>query len=225
MTIPEKAAAWAVEVAKDNSHGYDQGNRWGPDYDCSSLVISAYEAAGVPVKKAGASYTGNMRPAFRKCGFREVSGALKAGDVLLNEENHAALYIGGGQIVQASHNEKGAVTGGQSGDQTGGEIAVRGYYSYPWDVVLRYEGGGEPLAQKKLYDVKLPMLQRGDTGSAVLSVQLLLIHKWAISCGIDGADGEYGPATESAVRAFQRHKGLEEDGVAGPLTLAALIGQ
>jgi hypothetical protein len=37
------AINWAVAIANDDSHGYDQTNRWGPDYDCSSLVIQAYE--------------------------------------------------------------------------------------------------------------------------------------------------------------------------------------
>ena len=56
MTKTEKAVTWAIEIANDPAHGYDQDNRWGPDYDCSSLVISAWQQAGVPVKTKGATY-------------------------------------------------------------------------------------------------------------------------------------------------------------------------
>ena len=41
MTKIEKAVTWALAIANDNTHGYDQQYRWGPDYDCSSLIISA----------------------------------------------------------------------------------------------------------------------------------------------------------------------------------------
>lgn len=226
MTAAEKAVAWAINIANDDSHGYDQTNRWGPNYDCSSLVISAYEHAGVPVKSNGATYTGNMRNVFKRCGFHEVSGALKAGDVLLNEKNHAAMYIGGGQIVQASINERGGITGGQSGDQTRREIAVGAYYNYPWDCILRYEGDGQTQdGGEDTHDAPtaLPVLAKGDVSGAVLSAQILLIYKWRISCGIDGADGDFGPNTESAVKAFQSHYGLDADGVIGPMTWHKLI--
>lgn len=223
MTIPEKAVDWALEIARDDSHGYDQANRWGADYDCSSLVISAYEAAGVPVRRNGATYTGNMRSAFKRCGFREVEDhTLKAGDVLLNEAKHTALYIGGGQLVQASLNELGTVTGGATGDQTGSEISVRSYYSYPWDCVLRYEGDTEIIDGTEC-GVTLPELCRGDRGSAVLSMQILLIHKWAVSCGSDGADGDFGPNTKKAVESFQSHYGLDPDGIVGERTWKKLL--
>lgn len=55
----EKALQWAINIANDNSHGYSQSNRWGPDYDCSSFVISALKAAGIDT--GNATYTGNMR--------------------------------------------------------------------------------------------------------------------------------------------------------------------
>lgn len=59
MSKIEDAVNWAVDIANDNTYGYDQTNRWGPDYDCPSFVISAWEAAVVDVKANGASYTGD----------------------------------------------------------------------------------------------------------------------------------------------------------------------
>ena len=142
----DKACEWCLSIAFDDSHGYDQANRWGPDYDCSSLLIQGWENAGVPVKTNGASYTGNMYQVFTQCGFSDVtmlvnksSGAgIKKGDILLNIENHVAMSIGNGLIVQASINELGEAVGGMSGDQTKEEIHVRSYYDYPWDRILRF---------------------------------------------------------------------------------------
>lgn len=60
-------------------------------------------------------------------------------------ESHTAMSIGNGQVVQASQNELGGATGGQSGDQTGREIWCTNYYNFPWNYVLRLshsESGG-----------------------------------------------------------------------------------
>ena len=155
----EKAVTWAIKIAQDPAHGYDQIRRWGPDYDCSSLMISAWQQAGVPVKTAGATYTGNMAPVFLCCGFEDVTAevnlatgtGLQRGDVLLNTQHHTAMSIGGGQIVHASINESGRATGGKTGDQTGREICVRSYYKYSkgWDKVLRYVGSREEADGQK----------------------------------------------------------------------------
>ena len=164
MTIPEKAAEYAVEIAKDDSHGYDQANRWSPDYDCSSLVITCYKMAGVPLTS---TYTGNMKQDFLNHGFVDVlpevnivTGAgLMVGDVLLNEIHHTAIYVGNGQMVEATGNENGGVTGGKPGDQTGREIAINPYHNYGWgvigwDCVLRYEGDSKPVETPDTYTVK-----------------------------------------------------------------------
>ena len=232
MSIIEKAIAWALGIANDPAHGYDQINRWGPNYDCSSFVIQAFKMAGLLLS---ATFTGNMKHDFLLHGFVVVKDrTLKRGDVLLHEKNHTALYIGNGQIVEASINERGGITGGQTGDQTGKEIHVRGYYDYPWDVVLRYveeeaEDSGtsdaRPYEEAETAPVKgLPMLRQGDEGSAVQSMQLLLIHKWAISCGPDGADADFGSGTALALEKFQRVHGLEADRICGPESWGKLIG-
>ncbi|MBQ3425868.1 MAG: N-acetylmuramoyl-L-alanine amidase [Clostridia bacterium] len=149
MGVIDKAVQWAIDIANDSSHGYDQGSRWGPDYDCSSFVISAYEYAGAGTRSGGATYTGDMKRVFTKCGFTDVTKSInlntgsgtKKGDVLLNEAHHTALVIAdGGKIVHASINEKNTTKGGKPGDQTGSEICVRSYYNKPWDCVLRYSG-------------------------------------------------------------------------------------
>jgi hypothetical protein len=233
-----KAVAWAVGIADDPAHGYDQSSRWGADYDCSSFVITAWQQAGVPVKTSGASYTGDMYWAFIHCGFRDVTNSinlstganLQKGDVVLNTKHHTEMYIGNGKMVKASINELGGVTGGKPGDQTGREIYIGNYYKppYGWDYVLRYYGGEEEEAPKAdpvtlPCFVKLPMLQRGDRGEYVRALQILLIGR-GYSCGSWGTDGDFGGGTESALQKFQSEHGLYADGIAGNLTYAKLWG-
>jgi len=132
----ESAVKWAISIANDDSHKYSQSDRWGPHYDCSSFLISAYQQAGVPVKTNGANSTHDMNNAFLKSGFSSVKSqvnvstgsGLVRGDVLIiinsSGENHTVMYIGNGQIVHASGSAKG--------------ILVQNYYSRSWTYILRY---------------------------------------------------------------------------------------
>jgi hypothetical protein len=47
--IIEKAVRWAIKTSKDPKSGYNRDDRYGPDYDCSSLITTAWNRAGVPV--------------------------------------------------------------------------------------------------------------------------------------------------------------------------------
>lgn len=227
-----RAVAWATGIANDSAHGYDQAHRWGPDYDCSSFVIEAWEKAGVFVKTSGASYTGDMYFAFLRCGFEDVTnavniytgGGMQKGDVLLNKASHTELYIGDGKCVKASINERGGVTGGQPGDQTGREIYIGRYYNFPWDCVLRFKGAEAKKKEEVAPAITgLPTLQRGDRGESVKALQILLNGR-GCSCGMYGADGDFGPATEAALLAFQRRNDLEADGICGNESWAGLLG-
>lgn len=62
-------------------------------------------------------------------------------------------------------------------------------------------------------------LRLGSSGAQVKILQNRLIVLGYLS---GTADGEYGATTETAVAAFQKRNGLDNDGVAGPTTLAKL---
>lgn len=155
--IIKKALKWMRDTANDDTHGYDQTHRNGPNYDCSSAVITAFKSAGVDT---GATYTGNMYENFTRHGFTDVTktvnfatqNGLCEGDVLLAPHQHTAMYNGDGTIVHAGSNENGRATGGKSGDQTGKEFCIRSYYNFPWVYCLRYTGMNE-IPKKVINDV------------------------------------------------------------------------
>ena len=137
---------WAIGIANDPSHGYDQNDRWGPDsYDCSSMVLLAFRDAG-GIDIGGATYTGNMCSELKDKGFSVYDfnySQLQYGDIILWHDysannGHVELYIGNNQLVGAHINEKGEITGGEPGDQTENEISVGPYYDSDWQYILRY---------------------------------------------------------------------------------------
>lgn len=63
--------------------------------------------------------------------------------------------------------------------------------------------------------------QMGDQGNEVAEIQAQLSNM-----GYDvAADGDFGPATAEAVKAYQRDHGLEADGLVGSATYSTLMGR
>lgn len=233
MTIIESATSWAIGIAKDQSHGYSQQNRWGPNYDCSSLVISAYKHAGVPIDTTVVNYTGNLQN-LKKYGFQDVTSkislssgsGLQRGDILWyhisGTNGHTAIYIGGGQIVHARGQSYGS---SKTGDQ-GSEIAVTSYYRGSWQHVYRYVGGGSAAEEhppgwiepKNYYKVtaKMPLIKYGNTGSSV--------RLWQELIGVT-VDGEFGVQTKLATMGFQNNHDLEVDGEVGPISWGVALSE
>lgn len=135
--------------ARDDSHGYSQkppSGRWGPDYDCSSLVYQAANDAGYSVGTGSdkVRFTGTMLKDFEKAGFQILPFAnvgvsdLEIGDILLNLALHAEVYVGNGESVGATSSENGGFVG-EAGDQTGHEIEKHPVTTFDkeWDYILR----------------------------------------------------------------------------------------
>ncbi|WP_340384312.1 protein kinase [Streptomyces sp. SS7] len=82
--------------------------------------------------------------------------------------------------------------------------------SQPWNTDCTYYGGNGKTGE-------------GDSGKKVLQVQCMLTER-GYGIGSGGVNGEFGPETTSAVRAFQGDKGLSADGVVAHATWVALRG-
>lgn len=139
----------ALHYADDDSHGYSQrppSGRWGPDYDCSSLLYQAASDAGYSVGTGSdkVRFTGTMLKDFEKAGFQILPFAnvgisdLEVGDVLLNLALHAEVYVGDGESVGATGSETGGYVG-DAGDQTGHEIERHPVTTFDkdWHYILR----------------------------------------------------------------------------------------
>ena len=81
----------------------------------------------------------------------------------------------------------------------------------------------KPIAEKTV-SVKVRQLSKGMDGNDVKTLQAALIAN-GFSCGTAGADGDFGSATDAALRKFQTKYGLGADGIAGSGTWSKLLGK
>lgn len=146
------------------------------DRDCTSACRDSYEAAGVDC--GGASYSGNFLECMTQSGnfraHRMSDGYLcddgyvaQRGDCYLAHNDywqHAAMCTSAepDMLAEFSINEWGGISNGQTGDQTGSESTIHGFYGGHWDYVLELivdgEGGDAPSAPEQPSDaVNAPM--------------------------------------------------------------------
>lgn len=138
MSMIEDAVSWAEAIAADDRHGYNQGDRDGTDFDCSSLVCRALRCAGFAAPYPSFS-TRSMGEWLLNNGFGWHAGTdgVKRGDIVWMF-GHTAFATGNGKIVEACIDENGNIIGGKAGDQTGNEIRVTNLNRYPWLGYYRY---------------------------------------------------------------------------------------
>lgn len=175
MPSIQVAINWAIEIANDNTHGYSQANRYGPDYDCSSFVAAALIQGGFNVPAS--MWTGNERECLLAAGFRgiPVGTAPIGGDILLTHEvggtQHTGMFISTTQFVQASWDYDGV-----PGDSGGNEIWIGDLStSAGWQYMFRYYGASEWISGNRY--LSTPEMQN----NAEMVMQYGTRHGWSLN--------------------------------------------
>ena len=205
--------------AQQNNATREQTIKWGQQWvghhvaDCSGLFSWAFKQLG------GYMYHGSNTMYLSYCvahcelsGGRRTDGeGLKPGTAVFTwkpEEKkygHVGLYIGDGKVIEAYGTQKGVITSNVTDKRWTHWGELKG---------VAYEGGGDIPDSK-------PTLRKGSKGEYVTLAQTKLIQK-GYDLGKWGADGSFGTATETAVKAFQQDNSLTADGIIGAMTWNAL---
>ena len=191
-------------------------------------VLCSGKPSGIPLCSAGAAY-------FKDAG--RWYNTPQRGDVIFFNYSGGINHTG---IVESVSGGLAHTIEGNTSDMVArrtystGMTAIAGYGRPRWDAVADEQekptdetptGKTQPTTPTapKTKVSGLPMLKRGDRGEVVRAAQFLLNGR-KCSCGIWGADADFGAATEAAVLAYQRRNNLEADGIIGQDTWTSLLG-
>jgi hypothetical protein len=101
---------------------------------------------------------------------------------------------------------------------------IRGYGVPQYDAETAVEEAPKVEAPKESsVTVTLSVLRKGAKGEQVKALQRML-YSMGYDLGPSLVDGSFGSKTDAAVRAYQKGKKLEIDGVVGPATWKMLLG-
>lgn len=144
--------------------------------------------------------------------------------------NKAKSEVAHTGLVYKVDNTKVYTIEGNTSSASGVVANGGGVFKKSYDLAYsRIYGYGRPAYDEEIakpkgdYTMEMRNLKKGCKGEDVKALQILLIGR-NFSCGKYGADGDFGSATESAVRNYQKAKKLEVDGIAGKKTMSSLLG-
>jgi hypothetical protein len=206
----------------DRAQGRQYGSKWIGSMvaDCSGLFSWAFKKLGGymyhgsdTMYRKYCTYKGELKKGKRTDGL-----AMKPGTAVFvwngKKYSHVGLFIGNGTVIEAMGTINGVTTSKVTASKWThwGELKNVNYTNQE----QTDPGSGFPETP-----AWRPTIRKGNKGDVVRECQSML-EKLGYNLGICGVDGDYGTATDAAVRAFQREHGLIVDGVCGPMTWDAL---
>lgn len=210
-----------INAASADCFGFDcvnlvKGLLWGWTGDAHSVYGGAkYGSNGVPDTNADGM--------IKLC--KDVSTdftKIQIGEAVWLQ-GHIGIYVGDGMAVECTPAWKNCVqvtTVRNIKSGTGHKWTKHG--KLPWVTYEESTGivgpGAVSASAVTVHDLK-----KGSKGESVKALQILLIG-YGCSCGSSGVDGSFGPATEKAVKEYQKSVGLDADGVVGRKTWSKLLG-
>ena len=224
-TLWTQADQAAIEKTTDENRAQARkyGSKWIGHHvaDCSGLFTWAFRQLG------GEMYHGSDTMYRKWCtdhgelkkGARTDGRTLKPGTAVFvfngEKYSHVGLFIGGGWVIEAANTQSGVIKSKVTASK----------WKYWGELKGVDYAAADPAGQLPEEDAKddaMPTLRKGSKGDAVKQLQTLLKQR-GYSLGSWGVDGDFGKATEAAVKQFQRDWGLEVDGIAGPQTWKMLM--
>lgn len=185
--------------------------------DCSGLFVWAMKAYKISIAHGSNTiYLSYCSSKGKLQNGRRMDGqTLKPGTAVFvwsqkeGKYSHIGLFIGGSKVVEAAGTEAGVCVS---------NIAATKWTHWGELKNVSYEDNmGFPVDTEWR-----PTIRRGNKGEYVREAQEAL-KKLGYNLGPCGVDGDYGRATESAMKEFQSSHKLNADGVCGPMTWDALL--
>ena len=217
---------------QDRALGRAYGSKWigHKVADCSGLFSWAFRQLG------GSMYHGSNTMFLKWCvdkgelskGRRSDGKPLLPGTAVFvwngKTYSHVGLFTGGDTVIEAQGTRAGVTTSKVTATKWThwGELSGVDYASAAAaDSASSEPSASSPCHSERIEESTSSLLRRGSKGESVRDVQRLLQGR-GYDLGPCGVDGDFGSATEKAVRQFQADHGLAADGIVGLETRAAL---
>ena len=214
ITIHHMAGNLSVETCGNVFQGSRQAS--------SNYGIGSDGRIGLYVNECDRAWTSSSKANDQQAVTIEVANCGGAPDWKVSDKAYAALIELCVDICKRNNIKALEYTGDKNGNLTRHNMFAATTCPGPYlqgkfsDIAAKVNSrlGAQVAPQAKV-------LTKGDNGAAVKELQENLI-KLGYNLGSHGADGSFGSVTQTAVKKFQKDRGLKQDGIVGAQTLAEI---